>query len=257
MTHVLKVEAPLPLFAVGTIAAEHADRFLVEVETETEKVLGSFRPRDYNALRVTNIPNGSHLNRVLEQMGVPYFPRPEPGSTTSQSTNKKRKAEVAKNPAAKKAKADTGRAPSSRVVPPLPRVGPTKKGGVLKISHPKARPGPRGTSAIELALVKPVGVYKKFCLLDVAASSHARATSAAITHTTRVQAFDNLGDDTSSDVHEAPSPKTTMEKHASPPPSTSGEFLHFSSTILIVGPDDFLLQTLPGLRPYQSCRWRT
>jgi hypothetical protein len=32
MTPVLKVEGPLPLFFMGTIAAEHADHFLVEVE---------------------------------------------------------------------------------------------------------------------------------------------------------------------------------------------------------------------------------
>jgi hypothetical protein len=99
--------------------------------------------------------------------------------------------------------------------------------------------------AVELALAKPVGVSKKFCLLDVAALSHARATSAVTTRTARV-AFDNLGDDSSPDVHEAPSPETTMEKHVSPLPSVSGEFLRFSSTILTVGPDDFLLQTCPA-----------
>jgi hypothetical protein len=53
------------------------------------------------------------------------------------------------------------------MVPPPPKVGPAKKVGVLKISWTKARPGPQGTSDIELALVKPIGVSKKFCLLDV------------------------------------------------------------------------------------------
>jgi hypothetical protein len=38
----LKVETPLPLFAVGTIAAEHVDCVLVKIETEAERVLGSF-----------------------------------------------------------------------------------------------------------------------------------------------------------------------------------------------------------------------
>jgi hypothetical protein len=108
MTPISKVETPLPLFAVGTIAAEHANCFLAEVKTETEKVLRSFGSREYNALKVTNIPNGSRLNRVLKQMGVPHFPRPEPGSTVSQSANRKRKAKVAKKSVAKKAKADTG-----------------------------------------------------------------------------------------------------------------------------------------------------
>jgi hypothetical protein len=82
-TPVSKVETPLPLFAVGTIAVEHANRFLVEVETETERVLGSFGSREYDALRVANILNNGRLNRVLEQMGVLYFPHPQPGFTAS------------------------------------------------------------------------------------------------------------------------------------------------------------------------------
>jgi hypothetical protein len=63
-TLVSKVEICLPLFAVGTIAAEHIDRFLVKVETDDEKVLGSFGPREYDALAVANIPN--RLDRVFE-----------------------------------------------------------------------------------------------------------------------------------------------------------------------------------------------
>jgi hypothetical protein len=39
MTHVSKIETCLSLFAVGTIAAEHTDHFLVEVETDAEWVL--------------------------------------------------------------------------------------------------------------------------------------------------------------------------------------------------------------------------
>jgi hypothetical protein len=69
-TPVSRVETPFPLFVVGTIAAEYTDHFLAEVETETEKVLGSFRPREYDALRLANIPIGDHLNRIFEQMGV-------------------------------------------------------------------------------------------------------------------------------------------------------------------------------------------
>jgi hypothetical protein len=84
---------------------------LTEVETEAERVLGSFGPREYDALRVANIPNGGHLNCVLEQMGVPYFPCPQPGSIASQSTNKKRKAQVAKKPAAKKSEGWFGQGP--------------------------------------------------------------------------------------------------------------------------------------------------
>jgi hypothetical protein len=65
-TPVSKVETPLPLFVVGTIATEHAYRVLVEIDTEAERVLGSFGPREYDALRMANISNGGHLNWVLE-----------------------------------------------------------------------------------------------------------------------------------------------------------------------------------------------
>jgi hypothetical protein len=63
---VLKVETPLPLFAMGTISPGHADQVLAEIETGAERVLGSFGPREYDALRMANIPNDGHLNRVLE-----------------------------------------------------------------------------------------------------------------------------------------------------------------------------------------------
>jgi hypothetical protein len=82
-TLVLRVETPIPLFAMGTIAAEYADHFLAEGETETENVLGSFGPREYDALRFANIPNGSRLNHVFKQMGVSYSPRPKPSSVAS------------------------------------------------------------------------------------------------------------------------------------------------------------------------------
>jgi hypothetical protein len=61
-TPVSKVETPLPLFVVGTVAAGHADQVLAKIETEAERVLGSFGPREYDALRMANIPNSGHLN---------------------------------------------------------------------------------------------------------------------------------------------------------------------------------------------------
>jgi hypothetical protein len=174
-------------------------------------------------------------------MGVLYSPHPEPSSVASQLANRKRKAEVATKQTAKKAKAGSSRASSSRVVPPSPKEGPTKKVSVLKISHAKAQPGPRGTSTIEFALAKPLEVFKKFRLLDVVASSQARATGISTTHTTQVLAFNNLDDDSSPNVLEAPSPRAAMEKHASPPPSAFGEFLRFNFAIVTMGLDDFLL----------------
>jgi hypothetical protein len=175
----------------------------------------------------------------------------------SQSANRKRKAEVVEKPVAKKVKAGAGRASSSRVVPPPPKVGPTKKVSVLKVSCPKARPGQQGMPMIELALAKPLRVSKKFRLLDVVDLSQACATGSMTTRTAWVPTFDNLGDDSSLDVRESPSPGTTMEKPASPPPLASGVFLRFSFTILTVGLDDFFLQTLLGLRLCQIFRWRT
>jgi hypothetical protein len=68
------------------------------------------------------------------------FSRPQPSSVATQSTNKKRKAEVVKKTAAKKAKASSGWVPSSKMVPPPPNVGPAKKVGVLKIAQLKAKP---------------------------------------------------------------------------------------------------------------------
>jgi hypothetical protein len=103
-------------------------------------------------------------------------------------------------------------------------------------------------SEIELALVRPVGVSKKFHLLDVAASSHEpHAIGATTTCTTRVLAFDNLEDDSSPDVCKTPSPGKTIEKCVSAPPLVSGEFLCFSFMIFTVGPDNFFC------RSYLAC----
>jgi hypothetical protein len=95
-TPMLKVETCLLLFAVGTIAVEHADHFLVEVGIDAERVLGSFWPREYDALAVVNILNSGRLNRVFEHMWVPYVPHPLPSSEASQVANKKRKTDVKK-----------------------------------------------------------------------------------------------------------------------------------------------------------------
>jgi hypothetical protein len=104
----------------------------------------------------------------------------------------------------------------SKTVPPPPKSGPTKKIGILKIAWPKAKPGSWGTSEIELPLAKPVGVSKKFRLLDAAASSHRLHTAGiTTTHAARVRAFNNLGDDSSLDVHKTPLPAKMVEKRVS------------------------------------------
>jgi hypothetical protein len=78
---------------------------------------------------------------------------------------------VSKKTAAERAKAGPSQALPSKTAPPSPKMGPAKKVGILKIAQPKVKHGPRGTSEIKLALAKPVGVSKKFYLLDVAALS--------------------------------------------------------------------------------------
>jgi hypothetical protein len=41
---------------------EHTSHLFAEVETEAKRVLGSFGPREYDALVAANIPNGGRLN---------------------------------------------------------------------------------------------------------------------------------------------------------------------------------------------------
>jgi hypothetical protein len=92
-----------------------AARVLAEVEMESQRYLGSFRPREYDALMTMDIPNGGHLNRVFEQMRVAYTLRPPPSSEASQPARDKRKTKVTKKPNAKRAK--TMLAPSKTGLP--------------------------------------------------------------------------------------------------------------------------------------------
>jgi hypothetical protein len=69
---------------------------------------------------------------------------------------------------------------------------------------------------------------------------------ATVTHTVWVPAFDNLGNDSSPDVREAPSSTRMMEKPVSLPHLVSGEFLRFGFTIFTVGPDNFFCRSYPS-----------
>jgi hypothetical protein len=116
---------------------------------------------------------------------VPYAP--PPGSEASQAAINKRKAEVSKNPAAKKVKASPSKTLSLKSVAPPPKSGPAAKVGVVNISRLKAKPGLRCTLEIELTLAKPVGVSKKFHVLDVAPLPHApHITGTTTVHAARV-----------------------------------------------------------------------
>jgi hypothetical protein len=94
-------------------------------------------------------------------MGLAYAPRLLPSGEASQTVREKRNAEVSKKPAAKEVKTSLVGATTSQVVPPPSKTGPPRKISVVKVVHPRAKPGPQGTSEIELALAKPVGVSKK------------------------------------------------------------------------------------------------
>jgi hypothetical protein len=106
---------------------------------------------------------------------------------------------------------------------------------------------------MELALAKPIEVSKKVRPSDVAASSQGpHAMGATMTRAARVPVFDNLGDDSSPDVHKTTSPTMMIGKCTSPPPSVSGELCLLGSYFLLRA-RQVLLQILPGLRPHSIC----
>jgi hypothetical protein len=80
MTAVSKVKMPLPIFPVEAVSTEDANCFLATVKTDAEKILGSYGPREHDVCMIAKLPNGGCLNRVFEQMGVPYAPHPLTGT---------------------------------------------------------------------------------------------------------------------------------------------------------------------------------
>jgi hypothetical protein len=65
-TPLSKVRTPLPVFLVETVSTESANRILVEVEMEEDRILGSFGPNEHDALITVKLPNGRRLNCVFE-----------------------------------------------------------------------------------------------------------------------------------------------------------------------------------------------
>jgi hypothetical protein len=98
------VVTPLSDFPVETILAEGANHFLAMVETDAEKVLGSYASREHGACMAAKLPNGGRLNRVFDQMVVPYGPRPLPDTVAFIVAMKKCKANVSRETVVKKAK---------------------------------------------------------------------------------------------------------------------------------------------------------
>jgi hypothetical protein len=93
--------------------------------------------------------------------------------------------------------------------------GPTKKIIVVKVIRLKPGPRLRGTSEIELALVKPIGVSKKFCFSNMPSSTQGwhdkggHVVQAVGEPVARVIKFTSL-DDSSSDVRELSPPGKTI-----------------------------------------------
>jgi hypothetical protein len=96
-TPVSRVRTPLLVFLVEMVSVENTRHILAKVETEVEKILGSFGPKEYDALTTAKLPNGERLNRVFEQMGLAYALRPLPGSEASQMARKSEKLRCQRN----------------------------------------------------------------------------------------------------------------------------------------------------------------
>jgi hypothetical protein len=113
------------------------------------------------------------------------------------------------------------------------------KRSIVKVIPMKAKPGPKGTSEIELILAKLVGVSKKFCLSDVPGSSQSRrdeshrVVETIVERTPCVISFDNLDDDSSLDIREASLPKRVATVHPSPLPFSHGELQSYTFANLL------------------------
>jgi hypothetical protein len=92
---VSKVKTPLTVSPVELVSAEDVGCHLTKVETDAERILGSFGPKEHDALMTGKLLNGGRLNRVFEQMGISYVPLPLPGT-------RKHKADMSKKVAVKK-----------------------------------------------------------------------------------------------------------------------------------------------------------
>jgi hypothetical protein len=114
---------------------------------------------------------------------------------------------------------------ASRAAPS--KTAPPRKICIVKVIQPRIKPGVQGTSEIELALMKPVGVSKNFCLLDAPSSSCGHhgggaATAKADERAACVVTFDNLGDDSSPDVCKVDLPQENEERLLPPLPLMPG-----------------------------------
>jgi hypothetical protein len=154
-------------------------------------------------------------------MGVPYTPGPLPGTEASQAVTRKQKANMSKKTAAKKPRV----AQTSKATP----VKTIVKKSVVKVIPTKAKPRPKDTSKIELILVKPIGVSKKFCLSYALGPSQRwcdeghQSVGTVVERAPCIISFDKLGNDSSSDVGDASPPKRMVDAPLPPLPLLHGE----------------------------------
>jgi hypothetical protein len=59
---VSKVVVPLPVFPVNQVAVESDSHFLVKIEMNFERIIGSYEPKEHEAFVLVKVANGSHLN---------------------------------------------------------------------------------------------------------------------------------------------------------------------------------------------------
>jgi hypothetical protein len=68
-TPVSKIQTLLPLFPIETVFVENSHRVLAEVEIEAERILGSFSPKEHDALEMEKLLNGGRLNHDFSRWG--------------------------------------------------------------------------------------------------------------------------------------------------------------------------------------------
>jgi hypothetical protein len=102
-TPVSKVTLPLPESPLTRLQGENNDHFLASVELGTENVVGGYIHMEHDAC-ILLLPNDGRLNRIFEQAGVAYSPRPEPSSKASKEAARKRKNDAVTGPVGKQTK---------------------------------------------------------------------------------------------------------------------------------------------------------
>jgi hypothetical protein len=100
---VSKVTLPLLESPLTRLQGENNDHFLASVELGTKNVVGGYIHMEHDAC-ILLLLNHGRLNRIFEQAGVAYCPRPEPGSEASKEAARKRKNDAVAGPVGKQTK---------------------------------------------------------------------------------------------------------------------------------------------------------